>query len=459
MGYADKGVLPGTVDFMSGKVFGTPDAAEPRIKPFLMDAQSALKYPADAIKWNDPDKVIGYLEENMRQGFTAPRGLLSDMYNIGGTAKTWQDQFIPMLQDRGYDSIWYPHYSDVMEAGPYNTFMAFKPEQLTPRFSAEGQALAKKRGVKNQMEIKGWDDDLPIFTDESYDWRLPRGILKPRGEIESFVRSPSLNTHQWWKDDSTTMHMIDEQYQAKQADLAAKQKALGLKYADQEQLVKEYQTGDLSLGDFHKGYDKIWGAGKHLELPVNTDLQIPNMLLFKKPTNSIYMDPALSNINWEHNKVIDQYFKKKITPDEYQAKLKVIEDKKDQYYGGLLQSGEAPKQPKGMLKGIQDYEKMDAYNLQVALSEGEITHGQYKDLLKKLYSEKPVDMSSDPASLKAWAEVKKKHKKGELTNNEVKAEYNKLFNPGLEQSSPLTTKEIYKGILKYNQANTAKKYK
>jgi len=432
--YSGKQVPEGTVDFMSGLKFGDPGTAGERIKPYLMDAQSALKYPADAVKWNDPDKVIGYLEENMRQGFTAPRGLLSDMYNIGGTAKTWQDQFIPMLQDKGYDSLWYPHYSDVMEAGPYNTFMAFKPEQLTPRYSPEGVKLAKERGVKNPPEIKGWDDDLPIFTDESYDWRLPRGVLKPRGEVESLTRSRSLNTYPWWENPKSHLLKIEKAHEVKQANLAANQKALGLKYADQEQLVKEYQTGNLSLSDFHQGYDKIWGAGKHLELPVNTDLQIPNMLLFKKPTNSIYMDPALSNINWEHNKVIDQYLKKKITPDEYQAKIKEFEEKKDQYYGGLLQSGEAPKQPKGMLKGIQDYEKMDAYNLGLALNAGEISPEQHSALLKKLFGKKPVDLSSDPASLNAWEVVKKKKKAGMLNKEEVQAEYDKLFNPGLKKA-------------------------
>jgi hypothetical protein len=307
--YADKGVLPGTMDFMSGKRFDDPDAAGPRLKPFLMDAQSALKYPTDAVKWNKPENVISGLEDAMRGGFTAPRGLLSEMYNIGGTEKGWQKDFIPMLKGQGYDSLWYPHYSSLTGSNPYNTFMAFDPKQLAPRYSPEGQALAKERGVKEQIKVKDLGPEMGLFTEDD-NWRLPKGILKPQGEIESLVKSHSLNTYPWWDNPKSPLYKIEKAEEAKRANLKEqKGEALAMhKWTwEQEQLYDKFAKGKMSEKEYF---------AEHKKLEDKKD-QYYGGLLYKSP------DPSnLKNLSNKWDKLVDDFHKGKITEEEYIEKSK-----------------------------------------------------------------------------------------------------------------------------------------
>jgi hypothetical protein len=199
---------PGEKDFYTGRDFGDPTNAGPRTVPLLGDFRSALKYPADAVKWNNPDTVITALENHMRSGFVTPRGLLSDMYNISSSPKTWQDQFIPMLKDRGYDSLLYPHGS---EGGPkFNTFMSFDPEkQLMNRLSPEGQAAIAERGVVNPLaRDREFDFNNDKFITSM--WKLPKGVLAKPSEIESLVTNPKKNTFKWWEEGDTSSPLLKE---------------------------------------------------------------------------------------------------------------------------------------------------------------------------------------------------------------------------------------------------------
>ena len=170
------------------------EEAGERTKPFLGDFRSAMRFPYDAGKWNIPENVISNLTNAMRHGFKAPRGLLEDLYNIGGSDKTWQRDFIPMMQKRGVDSLYYPHATD-FDQGPilkYNTFMSFDPaNQLIPRYSSEGQKLIKERGVRNPMEF-GFNDTSSF--DESRRWSIPRGVLYKPTETETLKGQPDLST-------------------------------------------------------------------------------------------------------------------------------------------------------------------------------------------------------------------------------------------------------------------------
>ena len=200
---------------MSGKVFGAPGTADPRIKPVLTDARSALEFPGDAIKWNEPEGVINTLRDAMKEGFIAPKGLLSDFHNISSSNKMWQDQFTPMLKDKGYDSLWYPHMDSATGRETFNTFMAFDPKQVVHRYSPEGRELIKKRGVIDPITkgLKDFDPDEGKFFGVP-SWDLPRGILKPTPEIESLVKSPSRNTRQWWEDPNSPLSKTEAKIEA-----------------------------------------------------------------------------------------------------------------------------------------------------------------------------------------------------------------------------------------------------
>ena len=247
--YARQKVGTGQIDMMTGKQVFEPEAGI-RTKPFLGDFQAALRYPEDAVKWNVPESVTSRLKAAMEKGFVAPRGLLSDMYNISGSAKTWQDQFIPMLQERGYDSLLYPHASDYTSGTKYNTFMAFDPErQVIPRFSPEGISLAEKRGVTNTFDPRS---GVP--------WRLPSGILKKPEAIESLVKDPTKNTFQWW-DETYTGSPLLKQISKTNEESQAKWYAAKQDEFISENLLKEYKKGYLPESEFIKGWDAIHGEG------------------------------------------------------------------------------------------------------------------------------------------------------------------------------------------------------
>lgn len=181
--------------------------AEPagiRVKPYLADVRSAMKFPEDAVMWNQPSYVIPKLQEAMREGFAAPRGMLEDMYNISGNDATWQRDFIPMMQSRGIDSLLYPHSTGYNFGGktPYNSIMAFDPKQMIPRYSPEGAQLAAERGVKDPM-IKGgsWNEDIDVNYPQK--WTVPGNVLyKSPSGMETLTKNQSrhANAVKWWED-------------------------------------------------------------------------------------------------------------------------------------------------------------------------------------------------------------------------------------------------------------------
>ena len=176
--------------------------AHARTVPVVADIQNPLKLPFDAGKWNLPDNVIQPLEEAIAKGgrYKAPRGILEDMRNISGSEQTWQSQFAPMLKDRGYDSVLYPHFNDYITTTVprNNTFMTFDPAQTVPRFSPEGYKLAMERGVHEPMK-----KDYAYAYGELPDYKLPRGLLKKVEDPEPFgpAREIVEARQKKWKED------------------------------------------------------------------------------------------------------------------------------------------------------------------------------------------------------------------------------------------------------------------
>ena len=410
-GYAFKhdtgGIGDDTVDFMSGKKFGDPDAAGPRVKPFLMDAKSALKYPADAIKWNDPNRVVGALAKEMRSGFIAPRGLLSDLHNISSSDKMWQDQFIPMLKDKGYDSLVYPHYDMGGGTTKYNTMMAFDPEQLTPRYSPEAERLIKERGIKGAIkDVRDFDEDEGVFR-EVPRWVMPQGVLKKPTEIESLVRLPSHNTVHWWEDPNSPLSKI-----------AAKEKA------DFEKSLKETAEADKKFIEFHKQE-----AAKH---GVTYTPAPPG------PVSS--QNAALNMLKWEQEKLKTLLGKGKINDLEYKNKFDYYENLKDQHYGKMV--NEAALLPKGMMGNpdtnypvgvLNKYKYHDHAELAKAHKAGEINDGLYNKLLNDISGKggskgMPMGGVSEYQSA-ALGKINNDLKSGKISADEFNTKYKKIF-PG-----------------------------
>jgi hypothetical protein len=213
--------------------------AHARTVPVLVDTQNTLKVPFDAGKWNQADNVIQPLEEAVAKGgrYQLPRGILEDMRNIAGSDKTWQDQFAPMLKDKGYDSLFYPHVTDygTSRTGKYNTFMTFDPKQTIPRFSPEGMQAAAERGVQNPMP-----KDLAYDEGGPKNWSLPRGILKkitdpePAGPVWDRVAE----RQQQWQTE------YDKQFASPMQDFT--------------DLKKKFENKEISGEQFWKEYDKIF---------------------------------------------------------------------------------------------------------------------------------------------------------------------------------------------------------
>jgi hypothetical protein len=246
------------IDFMSKKRFDDPDAAGPRTKPYLLDADGTMKFPIDAGKWNEPWSVITPIEDEMRAGKPYPRGLLEDLHNISGSDEIWQSQFGPMMQDRGINHLFYPH------AGSWkpDSFLTFDPNKLTPRYSPEGVKLAEERGVvepKGHISRKNWqrDPDIPSYQEKP--WVMPRGVMYKPQEIETLTREPKKNTFQWWGDDAppSKVKQLHDEEAALQAKLIADKKAAVDNVAEGKELYKQYTSGKITEDQYHEAHKKF----------------------------------------------------------------------------------------------------------------------------------------------------------------------------------------------------------
>ena len=82
-----------------------------------------------------------------------------------------------------------------------------------------------------------------------------------------------------------------------------------------------------------KLYSKEIDYGDYLKLIKKAEKENP------LPTSPVSKDSAMLMLDWEHQKLLDNYYKKKIGEGELKAGLAEIEAKKDQYYGSLIQPG------------------------------------------------------------------------------------------------------------------------
>jgi hypothetical protein len=232
---------PGTVDKVSGEIFGAPGVPEARTIPTVMDARSALRIPFDAGKWNEAGNVIEPLAKKIAGGFEAPRGILSDLENISGSNKTWREQLTPMLKEKGYDSILYPHHTNYGDK-KYNTFGLFDAEQMTPRWSPGGRVLEAERGVYEPMKSA----EAP--------WRLPKGILKPIEEAEPAAVGKEFVDRQG--------KIWQENYEKNLANAKAKEMAKfgkGMPGAAEVELMNDFKAGNLTNAELFQKHQELYG--------------------------------------------------------------------------------------------------------------------------------------------------------------------------------------------------------
>ena len=201
-----------------------------RTIPVVADIRKPLKYPSDPINWADSDWVMRGVKEGTERGYKPPKGLLDDMVAAEKSAGGWGKNFIPMLKDRGYDSVLYPHATNpVMEAQP-NSYMALDPKQVTPRLSPKGQELIKARGIlepskklTNLDDVHYWNELSDI--DKSNMWHDPPSGHKPSSKGKTMTWNPTIP---------------DEQ-------------------AAVEGLLSKLKSGELDMAGYLKEHGKIFG--------------------------------------------------------------------------------------------------------------------------------------------------------------------------------------------------------
>jgi hypothetical protein len=315
------------IDFMSGMRFDAPEATGPRNKPYLLDTKSSMKYPMDAIKWNEADNVISPIIQDMQTGGVYPRGLLEDMKNISGSGQMWQDQFIPMMKDRGIDSLFYPHAG----SAKHDTFMAFDPKQLIPKYSEEGMELAAKRGVVEPMQHASRYGSVGAREP----WRLPRSILHKPDEFESLVKDPKKNTAQWWDDSAPDSHIkqLSAKHEKLNAEADAAYEASMKKWDALNDLNKELKAGKVADEDYVAKYNELQGStyGEKMLAQKKIDFKWDELWKQKKAGKITQEDFDIGTAALDQKKQVASgvfdHIKPKYTPDEMHAKIGNLETK------------------------------------------------------------------------------------------------------------------------------------
>jgi hypothetical protein len=146
-----------------------------RTIPVVADIRSSVKFPQDPIVWNQQDSdflisSLGLNEPNsVLQTLKKAPGyekLYQDLSKLEGKPGGWNANFIPEMQNRGYDAIQYPHMPEYRTAPqPFNSYMVFDPNQIHGKFTPEGQALIAERGARKPKSI------LTMQPGELRDWQ------------------------------------------------------------------------------------------------------------------------------------------------------------------------------------------------------------------------------------------------------------------------------------------------
>jgi len=129
---------------------GSP-LAGPRVMPVVADIRKPMKYPGDPVNWQKADNVLETLEGQIMGGAARSPHYIDtfmDLKHVAGKPGKWEGNFEDYLRGKKYDAVQYPHVTRAYGVpDKMNSYMALDPEQILPRFSPEGQALIKQRGL------------------------------------------------------------------------------------------------------------------------------------------------------------------------------------------------------------------------------------------------------------------------------------------------------------------------
>jgi hypothetical protein len=147
-----------------------------RTIPVVADIRSSVKFPQDPIVWNQQDQFrdfVGLQESNsvLETLKKAPgyEKLYQDLSKLEGKPGGWNANFIPEMQNRGYDAIQYPHFPEYRTAPqPFNSYMVFDPNQIHGKFTPEGQALIAERGARKPKSILTMRPGEEKFWQDTY---------------------------------------------------------------------------------------------------------------------------------------------------------------------------------------------------------------------------------------------------------------------------------------------------
>jgi len=142
--------------------------ARPSTSPVVADIKNPMTFPTSPTDWRDPNSVLGPVQMGADMGMELPfpKGILSEMERLALVPGRFEKDLIPTLKEGGYDAIKYPgSVGDFrLPMGEPNSYMAFDPKQVMPRFSPEGQEAIKSRGVTEPPKGLLWDDSTRVWN-------------------------------------------------------------------------------------------------------------------------------------------------------------------------------------------------------------------------------------------------------------------------------------------------------
>ena len=141
----------------------------PSVQPVVADIKNYMRYPREPSNWKDEFDVAGFMRMGDETGIKLPfpKNILSGLESAAKQTGGLEKNMIPFLKEKGYDAIKYPSYNrgdSRLPHNKYDSFMAFDPGQVKPRFSQEGQELIKSRGIIEPPKGLLWDDATKLWN-------------------------------------------------------------------------------------------------------------------------------------------------------------------------------------------------------------------------------------------------------------------------------------------------------
>jgi len=179
----------------------TFSGAGPRVIPVVGDINKAAHFPTNPPNWKDPEQVLRQLE--IAKGKSSIP--VSDIKRAAAAPGDWENNFFNLYRDRGYDALKYPHYDTKVDS-----YMAFNPEQVIPRFSEKGQALIEERGVTLPSRKLNWDPPESSFFDVPESMTAPKNALREELATKGWTKEAAKSWNKLYPDAKPPLDVLQE---------------------------------------------------------------------------------------------------------------------------------------------------------------------------------------------------------------------------------------------------------